>query len=85
MLSIGGAAKIVEIHGEKYSKILASSALATMTSKVTFTLDTWSWNVVQVLSRYQVHLLTKYEVNPFIGLRGVCEQTHIYSHTDRGA
>ena len=61
-------------------------ALATLTFVVTLTFDLRSWNIVYMLPRYEMHLSTKYEVNPFIGLGGVRGQTHTqtHTHTDRG-
>ena len=57
-------------------------AAVTLTSMVTLTFDPRSWNIVYMLSGYETHLPTKYEVNPSIGLGGVWGQTD--THTDRG-
>ena len=57
-------------------------AAVTLTSMVTLTFDPRSWNIVYMLSGYDTHLPTKYEVNPSIGLGGVWGQTHRHTHTD---
>ena len=55
----------------------------TLTPVVTLTFDPRSWNVVQVLTGYEVHLSTKYEVNPSIGLGGVRGQTDRQTYIQR--
>ena len=55
-------------------------AAVTLTSMVTLTFDPRSWNIVYMLSGYETHLPTKYEVNPSIGLGGVWAQTHRHTH-----
>ena len=51
----------------------------TLTFVVTFTLGSRSRNIVYMLSGYEMHLSTKYEVNPLNGLGGVRE--HARRHT----
>ena len=38
-------------------------------------------NIDKVTPWYHMHLFTKYEVNPSIGLGGVREHTHTQTHT----
>ena len=58
-------------------------AAVTLTSMVTLTFDPRSWNIVYMLSGYETHLPTKYEVNPSIGLGGVWGQTDRHTHRQR--
>ena len=48
---------------------------------VTSTFDLRSRKIDNVTSRYEVHLSTKYEVDPSIGLGGVRGHTHTHTHT----
>ena len=58
-------------------------ALVTLTFLVTLIFDLRSRNIVYMLSGYEMHLSTKYEVNLPIGLGGVREHTHTQTYRQR--